>query len=149
MKKIGLLICSILLISACANKESKAEKEDCAAKPGKDKKFEMYKMSEMSALMEQMYVDNQRLKQRISNGETIGKFPNHFMKIHKAVMTDESENDAFFQNQAAMFIKAQGLIYQDPKNAKQHFNAGVDACIKCHEVKCSGPITRIKKLYIN
>lgn len=108
----------------------------------------MYEMSEMSLLMEQMYVDNQRLKERIKNGDTIGKFPTHFMKIHQAVMTDPSENDAFFKEQAAKFIKAQQLIYEDPKNAKKHFNEGVDACLQCHEQKCGGPIPRIKKLYI-
>ena len=110
--------------------------------------FEMYEMSEMSALMEQMYVDNERLKERIIKGDTIGKFPQHFIKIHKAVMTDETDKDAFFNEQAAKFIKAQELIYQDPKNAKEHFNNGIDACIKCHEVKCGGPIPKIKKLYI-
>lgn len=108
----------------------------------------MYEMSEMSMLMEQMYVDNQRLKERIRKGDTIGKFPTHFMKIHKAVMTDPAENDAFFKEQAAKFIKAQQLIYEDPKNAKKHFNDGVNACLSCHEQKCGGPIPRIKKLYI-
>ena len=98
--------------------------------------------------MEQMYVDNQRLKERIKKGETIGAFPNHFLKIHKAVMTDESDNDAFFKSQAANFIKAQEQIYKDPKNAKKHFNEGIDACINCHQVKCGGPIPKIKKLYI-
>lgn len=137
------------MISGCGRKEAKAEKEVCSSKNKSGKKFEMYKMSEMSTLMEQMYVDNQRLKEQIKHGETIGKFPNHFLQIHKAVMTDETENDVFFKNQAALFIKAQELIYQDPKNAKQHFNDGVNSCIKCHEVKCSGPISRIKKLYIN
>ena len=112
------------------------------------KKFEMYEMSEMAMLMEQMYVDNEQLRQRIKNGDTIGKFPNHFLKIHASVMTDEQENDAFFKTQAANFINAQKLIYEDPKNAKEHFNKGIDACIQCHEVKCGGPIPRIKKLYI-
>ena len=106
-------------------------------------------MSEMSLLMEQMYVDNQRLRDRIKKGDTIGEFPQHFLDIHKAVMTDEEENDAFFKEQAAQFIKAQQLIYSDPQNAKKHFNDGVDACLKCHEVKCGGPIPRIKKLYID
>jgi hypothetical protein len=105
-------------------------------------------MSEMAALMEQMYVDNQRLKERIQKGDTIGQFPQHFLKIHQAVMTDESDNDTFFKEQAAKFIKAQEMIYKDPKNAKEHFNTGVDACIQCHQQKCGGPIPRIKKLYI-
>jgi hypothetical protein len=147
MKK--LLICIIVfgLFSCQKNEKSKTQKEDCSTET-EGKKFEMYQMSEMAALMEQMYVDNERLKARIIKGDTIGKFPNHFLKIHQAVMTDDSDNDEFFKDQAAKFIKAQELIYQDPANAKTHFNNGVDACIKCHEVKCGGPIPKIKKLYI-
>ncbi len=146
MKNFLLVLIVSVLVSSCQKKE---EKEACPPeKPIKEKKFAMYEMSEMSALMEQMYVDNQRLKERIKKGDTIGKFPNHFMKIHKAVMTDQNENDTFFKEQAAKFIKAQEMIYQDPKNAKEHFNKGVDACINCHQQKCGGPIPRIKKLYI-
>lgn len=150
MKKIVILFLSVLLITSCGKKETVLTDETCAkdAVPATGKKFEMYEMSEMSLLMEQMYVDNQRLKARIKNGDTIGQFPNHFLKIHKAVMTDDKENDAFFKAQAAIFIKAQEMIYKDPKNAKQYFNRGVDACLKCHQVKCAGPIPRIKKLYI-
>ena len=137
----------LIASAACNKKESKIEQKSCS-KESKGKSFKMYRMSEMSTLMEQMYVDNQRLKARILNGDTIGKFPNHFLKIHSAVMTDPTENDLFFKEQAQRFIHAQELIYEDPKNAKQHFNDGVNACIHCHEEKCGGPITRIKKLYI-
>jgi cytochrome c553 len=143
MKLFLLVLLSFSLLVSCKKESISSEKNT------QEKKFDMYEMSEMAALMEQMYVDNQRLKERITKGDTIGKFPNHFMKIHNAVMTDESENDVFFKQQAAKFIKAQELIYQDPKNAKEHFNTGVDACIQCHQQKCSGPIPRIKKLYID
>jgi len=147
-----LLFVFFIALTSCDKKVEKIEMIEASVEkaPGKkeDKKFEMYEMSEMSLLMEQMYVDNERLKERIKKGDTIGKFPNHFLKIHKAVMTDDKENDAFFKEQAANFIKAQQMIYEDPKNAKEHFNKGVDACLKCHQVKCGGPIPRIKKLYI-
>ena len=143
-KSIGILAIALLFLSCDKKAEQAIQKEEVA----EEKKFEMYEMSEMSLLMEQMYVDNERLKERIQKGDTIGKFPSHFMKIHEAVMTDDKENDQFFKEQAALFIKAQQLIYEDPKNAKQHFNNGVDACLKCHQVKCGGPIPRIKKLYI-
>ena len=142
MRNILFLIVSVSILSSCNKKQ-----EETTDSSG-EKKFEMYEMSEMSMLMEQMYVDNERLKERIIKGDTIGKFPNHFLKIHKAVMTDKQENDDFFKKHAADFIKSQELIYQDPANAKAHFNEGVDACVKCHEVKCGGPIVRIKKLYI-
>jgi cytochrome c553 len=147
MKKL-LVLFFVFSIVSCQKKDEK--ENEVASEPVKteEKEFEMYQMSEMAALMEQMYVDNQRLKDRIIKGDTIGKFPQHFLNIHKAVMTDEEDNDAFFDEQAALFIKSQELIYKDPKNAKEHFNKGVDACVQCHQQKCTGPIPRIKKLYI-
>ena len=147
MKKIFLVFLTSVLCFSCKNKEAEldVDKSDSITS---EKKFDMYEMSEMASLMEQMYKDNEKLKERITKGDTIGKFPNHFLEIHAAVMTDEQENDAFFKAQAANFINAQKLIYEDPKNAKEHFNSGVDACVQCHEVKCGGPIPRIKKLYI-
>lgn len=154
MKKGALiLVCGILLFS-CGKKEGEVsvtttDSITSITNSKSDKEgFEMYEMSEMAALMEQMYVDNERLKERIIKGDTIGKFPQHFIRIHKSVMTDETDKDAFFDEQAAKFIKAQELIYEDPTNAKEHFNKGIDACIQCHEVKCGGPIPKIKKLYI-
>lgn len=146
MRSIVYVAFLFLLLVSC--KKEVPETEVVKTESARNKKFKMYEMSEMSALMEQMYVDNQRLKERIMRGDTIGDFPNHFLKIHKAVMTDTSENDAFFKQQAALFLKAQELIHEDPKGAREHFNNAVSACIRCHEVKCGGPIPRIKKLYI-
>ena len=144
MKQFILLI-SFLILFSC----NKQEKDACTSETKTTEDgFEMYKMSEMAALMEQMYVDNQRLKEKIIKGDTIGEFPQHFLKIHESVMTDKQDRDDFFKKQAQVFIESQELIYKDPKNAKQHFNDGVDACIACHQKKCSGPIPRIKKLYI-
>jgi hypothetical protein len=144
MKKT-FLIFTIFFFLSC---NKKAEKQECTSNKKSDKKFEMYQMSEMAALMESMYIENEKLKERIKKGDTIGEFPSHFLNIHKAVMTDESDNDEFFKSQAALFIKSQELIYKDPKNAKQHFNEGINACVSCHQVKCGGPIPKIKKLYI-
>lgn len=151
MKKLVLMLSAAMVLLACKHEkteEAVAKADSVATDSASGKKFEMYEMSEMAMLMEQMYVDNNLLKERIKKGDTIGKFPNHFLKIHSAVMTDPAENDAFFKQQAEKYIEAQELIYSDPKNAQKHFNDGVDACISCHEVKCAGPIARIKKLYI-
>ena len=156
MKK-GIFVSLLVLGIACQSckQEDKKEtaetanKEACTSDSTKNEDgFDMYEMSEMATLMEQMYVDNQRLKERILKGDTIGQFPQHFMRIHKAVLTDETDKDQFFNEQAKKFIEAQELIYQDPENAKEHFNNGIDACIQCHQVKCGGPIPKIKKLYI-
>ena len=153
MKLLKLSFLFVFFIMFSCQKEKQVETTDenvveKSSDSSASEEFEMYEMSEMAALMEQMYVDNQRLKDRIIKGDTIGKFPQHFIKIHNAVMTDEHDKDAFFDEQAQKFIQAQELIYKDPKNAKEHFNKGVDACIQCHQMKCTGPIPRIKKLYI-
>lgn len=148
MKKGIVFSCVFALLLASCNKKAETPVVEAEAPAKAEKEFKMYEMSEMATLMEQMYVDNQRLKERIKNGDTIGAFPQHFMKIHSAVMTDEQENDAFFKEQAAKFIAAQEQIYKDPANAKQHFNNAVSSCVACHEGKCEGPIPRIKKLYI-
>uniref|UniRef100_UPI004049A794 hypothetical protein n=1 Tax=Flavobacterium sp. TaxID=239 RepID=UPI004049A794 len=148
MRYLFLLIITTTFFIGCnSKKEENIEKCTTEASVNQEA-FEMYEMSEMAALMEQMYKDNELLKDRILKGDTIGQFPEHFTKIHEAVLTDETDKDGFFRAQAAIFIKAQELIYEDPKNAKEHFNNGIDACIQCHEVKCGGPIPKIKKLYI-
>lgn len=156
MKKVFFvsLLALGIVFQSCKQEDKKEtaeveNKEACVSDSTKNEDgFEMYEMSEMAALMEQFYVDNQRLKERILKGDTIGQFPQHFMRIHEAVLTDESDKDQFFVEQAKKFIEAQELIYNDPANAKEHFNKGVDACIQCHQVKCGGPIPKIKKLYI-
>lgn len=137
-----LLFIIVFTLLSCTNKAKNQEQSVPS------KKFEMYEMSEMALLMEQMYVDTEILKQKIVKGENIGKFPSHFLKIHNAVMTDEQENDIFFKTKASEFIKTYTMIYEDTLNAQKHFKNTIDACITCHEVKCGGPIQRIKKLYI-
>lgn len=141
MKFVVILVTGLILLS-CSNK-----KESCPL-PKEKSKFEMYEMSEMAMLMEQMYADNERVKQRILKGDTLGKFPQHFLKINTAVMTDKQENDVFFKTHAKAYIASQQLIYADSANAKQHFNESIQECVTCHETKCGGPIVRIKKLFI-
>lgn len=147
MKHIFIVLFSSFFFFSCNTKKDELG-EQKTENSASSEEFEMYEMSEMAALMEQMYVDNERLKDRIIKGDTIGKFPQHFTNIHEAVLTDDTDKDSFFKEQASRFIIAQELIYKDPKNAKEHFNNGVNACIECHKVKCGGPIPRIKKLYI-
>jgi len=145
----------LLAVVACGKKEAAADapvktkdSSSCTKESAGKKKFQMYEMSEMAALMEKMFQKNMELKERIEKGEKIGQFDSDFLRIHKAQMTDGKDNDAFFQAQAAAFIKSQQLIYEDPSNAKEHFNNSVNTCISCHQQKCGGPIPRIKKLLI-
>lgn len=153
MNKIKFFLVLGFMLFSCQNKQEKVvnlksvtqDSNSCS----KEKKFVMYEMSEMALLMEQMYAHNMQLKSRIIKGDSVGKFPDFFNKIFTAKFTTTDDNDAFFQENAKKYIQVQKLIYDNPKNAKQHFNDGVNACITCHQGKCGGPIPRIKKLFIN
>lgn len=143
MKKY--LIFGALSLLAC--KEQKVSDKEVVAE--EQKSFEMYEMSEMALLMEQMYVDHMRLKEKIVQGEELGTFPEYLSKIHSSVMTDNTDRDAFFEEQSALFEAAHKAIYEaTSENKKEAYNHAVQACISCHEVKCSGPIPKIKKLII-
>ncbi len=145
MKKLLLILVIIGLLS-CQKKEQKTPKTDSSCT--KEKKFDVYELSEMASLMEQMYAYNLQIKDRIVKGDTIGKYPEFFNKLFTAKLTDATDKDPFFDEKATAYIKAQKLIYSDSKNVKLHFNEGVTACITCHEGKCGGPIPKIKKLFI-
>jgi cytochrome c553 len=149
-----LFILGIIFVFSCQEKDDKTAvdtkpaSENTTEVAKKTKTFEMYEMSELALLMEQMYVENQRLKTKIIANDSLGSFPAYFKDIHESVFTNPAEKDAFFTEQAALFINAQKMIYEEPQNAKAHFNEAVQACISCHEVKCTGPISKIKKLII-
>lgn len=147
------LLVGLLGVASCASEpsvETSAVKEETMVQqPEKEKKkFQMYELSEMSALMRQMYQLNEQLKERILEGEDLGDFPKSLENMLSAEMTDNKEIDAFFEEHAKSFLSLQEKIYQDSLNAKLHFNAAIDACIQCHRVKCTGPIPKIEKLLI-
>lgn len=147
MKKTIFYFFGLFALIGCQEKQQ--PKEESVLKTENSGAFKMYQMSEMAALMEQMYVDNQRIKEKIENNEfDFGEFPEHFQKIHTATLTDPSDLDDFFKSGATRFVETQKMIYTDTTNAKEHFNNAITACIECHQVKCAGPIERIKKLYI-
>lgn len=151
MRKLFLIIFVVLLSFSCQKKEAviaNDNKDSIQSDTTKSKEFEMYTMSEMAGLMEQMYVQNLSVKEKIAKGEALGEFPDYYMKIHTAKFTDSTDNDLFFKTNAKLYIESQKKLYSDLENQKKNYNAGVDACITCHENKCGGPIPKIKKLYL-
>jgi cytochrome c553 len=134
MKNSFALLFSLLftLISCSEKKEEKI--------------FEFHEVSEMASLMKQMAHINNELKERILKGEDLGEFPKNFEKILTASMTKNQQMDDFFRKHAALFLKTQHAIYDNPENAQELYNLSIDACITCHEEKCPGPLARIQKL---
>lgn len=147
MKKLLLVALAVAFVASCNKKNENNEAVTVKDSVG-NAKFQMYEMSEMAALMEQMYAYNTQLKERITTNEDLGTYPVAFDKLHTAVLTEASDRDAFFNDQAFKFIETQKAIYADPAQAKDNFNKMVNQCLECHSKKCGGPIPRIKKLFI-
>lgn len=147
-----LVFCSLLLsvMTGCKKNVHDAENAPSKLPAEKNSTFKMYEMSEMAALMEQMYVDNLRIKEAIEKKDVnFGEFPALHNAIFSAALTDPSDRDAFFDSQARLFIQIEQQFYQNQqRTSKENFNKIIDSCISCHEKKCGGPIVRIKKLYI-
>ena len=133
---LGLLIC----FTGCKDEVVKEEKEPLI----------MVEQSEMSLLMNEMFAFNESIKQQIKDGKLNNDFPEHFNKIHTAVLTDSTVRDEAFKKDAQLFLDAQKALFEveTTEELKLHYNNAVNACISCHEVTCVGPIPRIKKLYV-
>ncbi len=151
MRKLILYTFGCIVLFGCRDSKPTEQTTEKVVITSPDKSsFKMYNISEMASLMERMYADNKRIKEKIEQGSNeFGHFPaEEYLKIYSANFTDPSDLDDFFTEQAKKFLEAQELIYTDSTNIKANFNAMVTSCIECHHKKCSGPIERIKTLYI-
>lgn len=138
MKKNILFFGLILIVLSCVNKK-KQEKEP----------FIMYETSELSKMMEEMYVFNDSIKQQIINKESLSSLPFDLEQLHKAEMTNRFERDDNFNKFAEVFKNYQLQLYSTSKDSlKTVYNNTINTCIACHQNSCTGPIPRIKKLLI-
>ncbi|WP_428740685.1 hypothetical protein [Tenacibaculum sp.] len=134
---LGVLLMSLLFFSC--KKEKKQPKEELI----------MYQSSEMAALMNAMYEGNMTIKNKILKGETIGSFPENYLNIHNAVLTDPADRNASFEAFSKLYIQNMQQVYAGSKDSlKENFNKAINSCVACHQTTCTGPIPRIKKLII-
>ncbi|MCB0463580.1 MAG: hypothetical protein R2816_09390 [Flavobacteriaceae bacterium] len=135
-----LFICLTLVFLGC--KESQEE-------PKEKQALIMAERSEMALLMNEMYAFNESIKQQILDGTLSTSYPEKFDNIHSAVLTNPSARDLNFESFSKLFLEAQKELFESPKEELiTRYNNAINACISCHNVKCVGPIPRIKKLLI-
>ena len=142
MRKFVFLF-AVLVLVACSPSEKKQEKQI-------EKKSNMYKQSEMAALMLLMYTKNADNKKLILEGKQPKNFPNGFLKIHTAKLTDSTDRNASFKTYSEYYLKTLKVVFETSKDSlKEKHNNVINSCITCHKTTCIGPIPKIKKLLIN
>lgn len=134
MKK--LLIFIPLLIFSCQKKKSEASD------------FKTRNHSELAVLMIQLEQNHKQMKSLLEQGKGLDSLVRvNPEQLLSAKPTFESDVDSVFIHYANNYIKTAKQLMK-AENQKEAYNQLVDACLRCHENKCSGPIVRIKKLYI-
>src|SRR5690606_5892278 len=114
---------------------------------------QMYQMSEMALLMEDMYSSLEKDRALVEEGKTLGEFPEKFNQIHTGKMTETFERTEEFKRLADLYLQSLNQLYNadvnDPHRAT-YFNNTVKSCITCHrsDAGCIGPVSRIGKLLI-
>ncbi|WP_440069903.1 hypothetical protein [Tenacibaculum discolor] len=138
MKQSIIVLLMSLALFSCKEKKEEQKEE-----------LIMYQSSEMAALMNAMYEGNMTIKNKILEGESIGDFPETYLNIHSAVLTDPADRNVSFEAFSKQYIQNMQQVYSGSKDSlKQNFNQAVNSCIACHKTTCTGPIPRIKKLLI-
>ena len=132
----------MLLTFSC----NSSQKED---KSSQKKELVMAEISEMTKLMNEMYAFNESIRQQIIDGNLNTNYPNNFDNIHTAVLTKSKVRGLDFESFSKTFLNSEKEIFSDSQeNLTSRYNTAINACISCHNVKCTGPIPRIKKLLI-
>jgi hypothetical protein len=134
------IICLVVLSCNSTTKNQEVKKE----------KPLMYEPSEMALLMRQIYEVNKVAKAQIIGKETLQSFPEKFMTIHSAVLTDSTDRDTEFDVLAEQFVNYQKSTFSSSSDSTvYYFNKSINTCITCHKTRCTGPIPKIKKLLIH
>jgi hypothetical protein len=135
------------LFFACSSDD--ASTEQVVATKKEKKQFEMYEHSEMAAAMLYFYSHFEALKTAIREDQPLGEPSQQLELFHTAEMTKGKTKDETFLNYLEEFKVSYASLFNDAsENKLELYNATVDACIACHQKKCSGPIPKIEKLYL-
>ena len=138
--RFTLVISVLFLLISC--KEKEVEKTN-------DNQNMIVKQSEMAALMLLMYEKNEENKKLILAGKSPKEFPEEFLKIHTAQLTDSTDRNQNFEAFSKYYIKSIKQVFSSPQDSLiENHNTAINSCIACHETTCVGPIPRIKKLLI-
>ena len=139
MRLIFLTLVLCFVVFGCKSNEEEKQK----------KVLVMAETSEMALLMNEMYAYNESIKGQIIEGALNNEYPEKFDNIHSAVLTTPSDRDLNFESFSKLFLEAQKELFESPEeDLIIQYNKTINACISCHNVKCLGPIPRIKKLLI-
>jgi hypothetical protein len=102
----------------------------------------------MALMMRQMAIQADSIKSLIVRGEKPDSLRYPFIRFYLVEPTDPNVLEPQFFDNARLFQEAYRNLMSADNNHTQYYNLMINACVKCHESYCSGPLKRIRKLPI-
>lgn len=148
--KTGCLAVMVMALQACENKASKKVEADPLKEAAmRHQDINPNGMSELSALMEDIYMISKKWKEAVEKGEDLGIYPAIYDQLKTAEPTNENIKNETYDPFADDFVVRTKALLSAPENEKKTaFDLYVDGCMNCHNTMCTGPIKRIKLLRI-
>ncbi|GEM_PF-115310 len=133
---------------ACADAPPTASAREAEVKP-KVKKVTGMERSELALLMREMHDRLQLVSDSLEQGlEVHPGFLEEFKAIHTATATQPSKIDDVYRGMADHFLTNYQRFESSQEDQKATFNSAIDACLSCHQQKCTGPMKIIRRLKV-
>lgn len=102
----------------------------------------------MAIMMRVMAAHADSMHSQLLRGESLDSNDYPFLRFYVAEPTDPKVLEPQFFENARLFQQAHRELFAHPKEQVQYYNNMINACIRCHEQYCSGPLKRIRKFPI-
>ncbi len=102
----------------------------------------------MALMMRQMAQNADSMRAQLLRGETLDSLRYPFIRFYLAEPTDPTVLEPKFYENARLFQEAYKALFAHPKEQTKYYNLMIGKCANCHESYCSGPLKKIRKLYL-
>lgn len=162
MKKkltILTLLFSVVIYVACNSTDNKAvQTQEQSTEAPKDSSDESCSnettikdpnnAKPMALMMRQLAANADSMKAKLMRGEKVTYEQYPLIRFHLAEPTDPNVLQPQFYENARLFQEAYQELFKHEKEQVKYHNLVINKCVNCHESYCSGPLKRIRKLYI-
>lgn len=149
----GILAFTFLL--ACTNNAQKADQtqeenqtenqdSSCAPETIKDPN----NPKPMALMMRQLAQNADSMKAQLQRGEAIDSLKYPFIRFYLAEPTDPNVLEPLFYENARLFQQAYVALFSHKNEQVKYYNLMIGKCVNCHESYCSGPLKKIRKLFV-
>lgn len=151
---IGFIL-AMMYLMACSQNQQAPSKENTAVADSTDASCaspeaikDPNNAKPMALMMRQLALNADSMKAQLLRGESLDSLKYPFIRFYLAEPTDPNVLQPLFYENARLFQEAYQALFAHPKEQVKYYNLVIGKCVNCHESYCSGPLKKIRKLFI-